>query len=323
MKLYNPNYPVDLHCHTTRSDGADTPKELIDFASQIGMEVVAITDHDVRPPQTIFCDGLECEMEDYAAGKGITVLKGIEISCETLVEDCHLVCLGCDWDAPYFDKLEKMVAESKVAAYRLLIEKLCDAGYHVSWEEVLDNSGQPVLETQVQKKMIFELLYRKGYFKSWSDAKKMVKNTAEFTIPRLKPDPLEVIREIHHCGGVVIMAHPYLVNERVKLYDMELERREYIERLLDGGLDGIEASYTYGKTSYTGGMTQTEIEKEVRLQYTSKVRILSGGSDYHADSKKGVQNPRMVGECGLSKREFYENPILAKLAERVKGVIHI
>ncbi|MFQ8897944.1 MAG: PHP domain-containing protein [[Clostridium] scindens] len=96
--MKKPNYTIDLHCHTNRSDGADTPKELVDQAAEAGMKVIAITDHDIRPVKTI--DGMDAV--EYAASKGVVLLRGIEISCQTTVEDCHIVCFGCDWNDPFF-----------------------------------------------------------------------------------------------------------------------------------------------------------------------------------------------------------------------------
>ena len=126
---YRPGYPVDLHTHSTRSDGADTPQQLIDHAAALGMKVIAITDHDIRPPKEIPVqavdagdgalmektvmektdegDSILVDAADYARAKGLQLLRGIEISCETTAEDCHLVCLGCDWEDPFFDDLER------------------------------------------------------------------------------------------------------------------------------------------------------------------------------------------------------------------------
>ena len=97
---YKPNYLCDLHSHTTRSDGNDTPKEFLDTAAALGMKVVAITDHDVLPPEKIEVGGLMVDVERYAQKKGMKVLKGIEFSCETEVEDVHLVAFGCDYSSP-------------------------------------------------------------------------------------------------------------------------------------------------------------------------------------------------------------------------------
>lgn len=311
--IWRPNYPIDLHSHSNRSDGSDTPRELIDHAADIGMKVLAITDHDVRPPMDIDVEGVMTDAADYAAGRELILLRGIEVSCETTAEDCHIVCLGCDWTDPFFDELEAAVVQSKIDGYRETVERLCKAGYAVTWEEVLENGGRPVTEDHVQKKMLFELLARKGFFPTWSDAKLMIKNTPEFNVARKKPDPVEVIGRVHACGGVAVMAHPYLVNEPVSVPAGIMDRDTYIRRLIEAGLDGIEARYTYGKTSYGGGLTASEIAAEVRGRYSGLVQFISGGSDYHADGKKGVKDPREVGECGLTVEEFLSSKVLPGL----------
>ena len=313
-KAYRANYPVDLHSHSTRSDGSDTPQELIDHAAGVGVKILALTDHDIRPPKTITLDtGEEVDAVEYAKSKGLTLIRGIEVSCETTAEDCHIVCLGCDWEDPFFDRLERSVVESKTRSYRELVRRLCENGMELTWDEVLENNGSPVTEDDVQKKMIFELLARKGYTKDWAEAKLMVKNTPEYQILREKPDPVEVIREVKRTGGIAIMAHPYLVNEPVRIPAGTMTRAEYIDRLIEAGLDGIEASYTYGKTSYGGTMTAEEIEAEVRERYTTRLAVISGGSDYHADAKKGVKHPREIGECGITEEYFRGNAVLCTL----------
>ena len=323
--VYQPNYPVDLHCHSTRSDGADTPQELIDHAAALGMKILAITDHDIRPPKEIRISSSvkapgECDEAasscvdavDYAWSRGLRLLRGIEISCETTAEDCHIVCLGCDWTDPWFDELEKSVVESKIGSYRELVRRLSADGMAMTWEEVLDNGGNPIAEDQVQKKMIFELIARKGYQKDWSAAKLMVKNTPAYQILREKPDPVEVIRQVHRCGGIAIMAHPFLVNEPVRLPAGTMDRAAYIDRLIGAGLDGIEACYPYSKTSYGGTLTPEQIEREVLERYVDRVAIISGGSDYHADFKKGVkkEKARNIGECGITAEYFGQNQLL-------------
>ena len=242
-------------------------------------------------------------------------MRGIEISCETTAEDCHLVCLGCDWEDPFFDDLERAVVESKIGSYRELVRRLDADGMHMTWEEVLENGGNPVAEEQVQKKMIFELIARKGYQKDWSSAKLMVKNTPSYQILREKPDPVQVIRQVHRCGGIVIMAHPYLVNEPVRLPSGTMDRAAYIDRLIEAGLDGIEACYPYSKTSYGGSMTPEQIEREVTERYSGRLAIISGGSDYHADFRKGVSpaKARIIGESGITLEYFQQNALLQEV----------
>lgn len=299
-----PNYLCDLHLHTNRSDGADTPKELLDHAAELGMAVVAITDHDIRPPDRIAVGRGEMAIGDYARSKGLRLLCGMEISCETDIEDTHIVAFGCDWNLPYFEELEKSVVVSKVESYRKLVEELNRNGIQVTWEEVLDNAGTPVNEDAVQKKMLFELLARKGYAKSWSDAKKMLKNHPQYQINRKKPSAVSIICGVRGAGGISILAHPYLISEMVFYEGRKLTRDQFIRILIAAGLNGIEANYTYDKTSYGGDLTKEQISREVMEKYGPMVELLSGGSDYHADGKKGVAKAREIGEAGIDIEYF-------------------
>ena len=159
-------YPVDLHSHSTRSDGSDSPQELIEHAAAVGVRILGLTDHDIRPPQMIrLSTGEDVDIVKYAARRGVTLIRGIEISCETAAEDCHIVCFGCNWGDAYFDWLEEFVSQSRIGSYKELVERLADDGMTITWEEVLDNGGIPVREGRVQKKMVFELLARRGFTK--------------------------------------------------------------------------------------------------------------------------------------------------------------
>ena len=305
------NYECDLHGHTNRSDGADSPKEFIDHAVERGLKVAAITDHDIKPPVWIEVDGKKVSPVDYARSKGLKLILGIEISCETYVDDTHLVCFGCDWNAPYFEELAQFTADSKINGYKELVEYLNRNNMPLTWQEVLENNGHPVTEENVQKKMIFELMARKGYMESWSQAKIFVKNNIE--INRKKPDAVSVIQKIHELGGIVIAAHPYLISEPVEYEGEKISRSQYLDRLIEAGLDGIEARYTYDKTSYGGNLTKQEIYDNIIKDYAGKGLIISGGSDYHNDGKKGVKNPRELGECGLTMEEYQSQERLARL----------
>ena len=305
------NYECDLHGHTNRSDGADSPKEFIDHAVERGLKVAAITDHDIKPPVWIEVDGKKVSSVDYARSKGLKLILGIEISCETYVDDTHLVCFGCDWNDPYFEELAQFTADSKINGYKELVEYLNRNNMPLTWQEVLENNGHPVTEENVQKKMIFELMARKGYMESWSQAKIFVKNNIE--IKRKKPDAVSVIQKIHELGGIVIAAHPYLISEPVEYEGEKISRSQYLDRLIEAGLDGIEARYTYDKTSYGGNLTKQEIYDNIIKDYVGKGLIISGGSDYHNDGKKGVKNPRELGECGLTMEEYQSQERLARL----------
>lgn len=310
-----PKFCVDLHSHTTRSDGNDTPAEFLDQAAAMGMTVVAITDHDVLPPEFIERNGKKVSIADYAESLGIGVLQGTEVSCDTNVDDAHIVGFGCDWHSEAVAWIPEMARQSKIDGYRRLVERLRDNGFDLLWEELTENGLRR--DDSVQKKHIFEFLARKGYAENWQTAKIMVRDNPDYDVKREKPCPVETIRSLHAAGGIAILAHPYLIDETVLLDGKLVSREQYIRRLIDAGLDGIETHYTYDKTSYKGTMTPEAISQEVADRYGAVLSILSGGSDYHADHKKGVANPRMIGDAGVDLAYFLDHPLLPSFCEGV------
>jgi 3',5'-nucleoside bisphosphate phosphatase len=305
-------YPCDMHCHTTRSDGHDMPAELLRKAAKLGMAALAITDHDITPP-------LEIEGKDpvgFAEKLGLELILGYEFSCDTMVDDVHICGYLMQWDHPDVQAEVDAAAKSKSNAYRRLCGLLTEQGMPIDWEtDILthtDGSGRTAgrLPEEVQRKHIFEAMAVRGYTETWSDAKLLVRGNPELNCPRQKIGPLETINLIHRCGGIAVLAHPYLIDEKIAAPDRPGTRHEYILRLIDSGLDGIEARYTYNKTSYKGNMIPEAIEEEVRKLYGDKVDFLSGGSDYHGDAGK-FRDPRTpddrirrLGERGLTIDEF-------------------
>ena len=310
--MYKAKFACDLHTHTSRSDGNDTCAELIDFAASAGIEILALTDHDITAPEVIETDGGAVSPADYARSKNVILLPGIEFSCDTLVEDVHIVALGCDYTHPFFEVEFQNSIRSKIDGYRELCEILTADGLKIDWEKDILLGGQRD-ENAVQRKHIFEAMAQKGYVPEWSDAKLLVKNSAKYEVKRKKPDPVDIIQNIHTSGGIAILSHPYLISEQVLLHGAPASRAQYIDYLIDAKLDGIEVSYPYDKTSYGGSLPVEQIEDEVRKLYSTRLPVLSGGSDYHNEGKKGSKNPRMLGECGCTKEYFMSTPLLRGL----------
>ena len=311
----SPKFRVDLHSHTTRSDGNDTPAEFLDQAAASGMAVVAITDHDVLPPDLLDVRGDRIPVRQYARTAGVGVLRGMEVSCDTEVDDVHIIGFGCRWDSGDVAWLPEMARQSKINGYRSLVKRLRDNGFDLSWEELTKNGVQP--DEAVQKKHVFELLAGKGYAENWQAAKIMIRDNPDYDVKREKPCPIATIRSLHAAGGVAILAHPYLIDETVRMEGEDVSREDYIRRLIDAGLDGMETHYTYDKTSYKGVLTPDAISREVVERYGEMVSILSGGSDYHADHKKGVVNSRMIGDAGIELEYFLNHPLLPSFCEGV------
>lgn len=300
-------FSCDLHTHTNRSDGHLTPMESIDRAAALGLKVMAITDHDMILPLFGEKDGKRVNLEAYAAAKGVELLRGIEVSCDTNNDDVHIIGLFCDWDAPEFAALERRVQESRTGSYQKMVKRMALAGYRISWEEVLEAAGKTQCPENIQKKQIFEFLAMKGYVESWQDGKRLVQARPEFQTGREKPDPVETIGLIHKTGGIAVMAHPFLVKENPIYQGRAMSRFAYMDMLLDAGLDGIETSYTYDKTSYTGTLSKEEIAEQIYGRYRDTGIFFSGGSDFHGDFVKKAANPRELGECGVSYGYYCEN----------------
>ena len=306
-------YPCDMHCHTIRSDGNDTPLELIEAAAALGMHAVGIADHDIDPPRTVTTPaGQEHEIVAYAASRGLVLVPGYEFSTDTWVDDVHICGYGLDWSHPDLQDEIAAAKASKANGYRELCERLTAQGMPLSWEtdvlQYADSQGVVCTRSpdEVQRKHVFEAMAAKGHTPTWSDAKLLVRDSAELNVRRRKIDPLATIALIRRCGGIAVLAHPYLIDEEVSPQGLpRMTRRQYIDRLIDAGLDGIEARYTYDKTSYRGTMTPEQVEAEVRAHYAGRVAFFSGGSDYHADQKKqGAGKIRRLGERGLTVPEF-------------------
>ena len=313
--MYKAMFPCDLHTHTKRSDGNDSCREIIEYASAAGVEILALTDHDIIAPETIAINGHAVKLTDYAKSQNVTLLRGIEFSCDTAVDDVHIVALGCDFNLPFFEREYQNSVRSKIDGYRELCGLLAQDGMIIDWRIDILLDGQRK-ENAVQRKHIFEAMAQKGYVAEWSDAKLFVNQKKRYSVRRKKPDPADVIQNIRKSGGIAILAHPHLIGEAVSQGGKPVPRAQYIDNLIHAGLDGIEASYPYDKTSYSGNLTADRIEAEVRRLYGDRVSILSGGSDYHNEGMKGSKNPRMLGEKGVSREYFMNHPLLRGLLQK-------
>ena len=304
MHAYKPKYECDLHCHTLRSDGNDTSQELVKKAAGLKMRAIAIVDHDIMPERP-------SDIKRYAETFGLGLVLGCEFSCDTFVDDVHIIGYELDWKNPRVRKEEAKAKLSKSEAYRDLCLLLSKKGMPIDYEKELlqytDAGGnlQKRNPDEVQRKHVFELMAPKGYFPSWEKAKLAVRDNPRFNVRRKKINPLKAIEIIKMAGGLSVLAHPYLIDENLHSADIHCNNREsYIENLISAGLDGIESCYTYSKTTYKGSLPESRIKEIVEDKYRGRVRFFTGGSDYHNDAKKGVANPRQIGEAGISFEQF-------------------
>lgn len=248
---------IDLHLHSTFSDGTFTPTELVHMAHESGIRAISITDHDT-------VDGTA---ESIEAGTvyGVRVIAGVELS--VYLDDVHFHLLGYCFDHRDQDLLKKLalLQDSRKKRNTVIIEKLSDLGLDVSESELHEISstgqtGRPhIARLLVQKRVVknidqaFALYLRKGK-KGYA--------------PRFIYQVKEAIDLIHQSGGSAVLAHPSQISRSVPLLD------ELLESLTALGLDGIETYYPNQRGSF--------LNKLHRL--AAKYGLLeTGGSDYHGD----------------------------------------
>lgn len=254
-------HPIDLHTHTTESDGTDTPSVLIDYAIEKGLKAIAITDHDTT-------DGLE-EAINHAKGRDIEVINGVEFSTsrDNLSFDIHILGYYFDKDNADFNIKLKEIRDSRHLRNLEILQKLCDIGFELTHNEVAALAFDGVItRAHMAKAMV-----AKGYIKHPNKAfEKYIGNNCVAFVARKKLTPEMAIQMILDAGGVPVIAHPTLYKLKVKALD------KLVEELAAAGLKGIEGVYSMyapHEVSYL---------KEIAQKHNL---IITGGSDYHGDNK--------------------------------------
>lgn len=258
---------IDLHVHSSCSDGTLSPKKLVDYAIEKGLSAFALTDHDT-------VDGLD-EAIQYAAGLSseqgnIEVIPGIELSTEYQGADIHVVGLYIDYRSEVFrNKLEEFV-DSRTARNRKMCSLLTQAGVPVTYEEL--QAAYP--DAVITRAHYAGYMLEKGYVKSRQEAfDRYVGDHAPCYIPREKITPAQAVQLILEAGGAPVLAHPIL-------YHMSDDRLDTLVcELKEAGLMGIEAIYS----TYTSAD-----ERSIRSLAAKYDLFISGGSDFHGANKPGL-----------------------------------
>lgn len=274
---------MDLHCHTTASDGQYTPEQVVEMAAQKGICALAITDHDTA-------DGLE-RGANAARSAGICFVPGIEISVKGNKE-LHILGYGVDTASPVlkqacmeFVRLRKL-REDRIFSY------LKGKGVSLTQEQVEKHAANGL----VARPHFARAMVEAGYVPTTRAAFGQYLATDEFQqIERPKPSPGEGLRIILQSGGVPVLAHPALL----KLSERSLE--ELVSGLVKEGLRGMECYYS----------THTPEQTQFYLSLAQRYGLLvTGGSDYHGDRVK----PEIELGTGIhGSLHFYDESIVQKL----------
>ncbi|MGC9017295.1 MAG: PHP domain-containing protein [Caldimicrobium sp.] len=277
---------IDLHTHSIASDGTLTPRELVLLAKKEGLKALALTDHDT-------VDGLK---EAYETAKEVNLpfLCGVEISIK-FDGPGHFHLLGY-FLTPEIKTLDETLSELKKARKRRnesMIEKLRSLGIEITIEEL-----SAIAQGEIGRPHFARLLLEKGVVKSMEEAfEKYLKKGAPAYVPKALLTPDEGIRRILESKGVPVLAHPVTL----KLDEKAL--KEYLEKLKELGLRGVEVYYSEHNKSFT----------EFLLSQASRLGLLvTGGSDFHGANKpdiklgRGFGNLQVPYECFVKLKEALE-----------------
>jgi predicted metal-dependent phosphoesterase TrpH len=270
---------IDLHTHSTASDGARRPAGIIDQARAIGLAAVALTDHDTVA-------GLPEFLGHAASFDDITAVPGVEISVDLMEAEAHIVGLFIDHQHQGLLDLLTEIRANRDQRNRVIIDNLRAAGYQITIEEILAEAGGD----SVGRPHFAKVLVAKGYF---SDPQQVfdrcLKRGQPGYCPRILPEPGSAIGLIHAAGGLAIWAH---AAHRRKNDSAHV--RKTLAILLGHGIDGLETIYT------TFDPAQTEMMRALAAQHQL---LESGGSDYHGENQPTVALG--VGFGGLKVPETF------------------
>lgn len=256
---------IDLHVHSTASDGSYTPSQLVDYAIKKNLKAFAITDHDT-------CSGIDEALSYAAALKNPPiVIPGIELSAEYSGEDVHILGLNISYKNSGFLSELKEFKDSRDKRNDKMIERLNENGFAITKEMVDKRFGDCVITRAHYAILMIEL----GYVKDKDEAfKNYLNKGCSCYVPRHKITPSDAVRLIKKSGGHPVMAHPVL-------YSFDEDTLEgLIISLKNDGLEGIEAIYCLNSPA--------DDEKYSALAQKYGLYI-TGGSDFHGTAKPGLE----------------------------------
>ena len=276
---------IDLHLHTTHSDGSQTPAEVVRLAHEAGVSALAITDHDIPT-------GLP---EAIAAGQelGIEIIPGIEISSRHGESELHVLGYFIKWQDAQLNERLMTLRESRHRRNPKIIELLQAAGIDITYDEVRavagsDSVGRPHIARVLMDKKVVTTA-KEAFDRFLAEGKAAY-------VPRDLPAPVDAIRWIKDAGGLAVLAHPTWVKTT------EGTLTDLARQLKEQGLDGVEVHYS----THTPRQTRTYLSLAKQLGL-----LVTGGSDFHGMTKPDI-------EVGIGKGSLHvPDHLLPKLKDAV------
>ena len=275
----------DLHCHTVFSDGTVTPQGMVEQAQQLGLEGLAITDHDTNA-------GWD-EARQAAKALGMPLLPGTEITAQDGRVSVHMLAYLYDPEDPVIAGLFAKTREARLTRTRIMVERI-SRDYPITWQDVLDQVKEGS-KTTVGRPHIADALVKAGVYADRSQAFAGVCSSGStYYLPTPSPTTHQVLAAVNHAGGVLVIAHPGAVSRNPVL----LSDRQ-IAALAREGLGGLEVWHR-----------DNPPEQRRRLLALAQRwgLLVTGGSDWHGQGK-----PNRMGENSTS------GDVVARIVARARG----
>ena len=252
---------IDLHAHSTASDGTEPSAVVVAQAARAGLDVVALTDHDTYA-------GWPAATE--AAGElGVDLVRGVEVSCSHRGISVHLLAYLVDPTASGLLHELDRARDSRVTRIDRMVELMAADGIPVTIEEVRAQAGAG---TTMGRPHIADALVASGFVRTRDEAfADVLRNGSRYYVSHYAPDPVRAVELVRAAGGVPVMAHPF-ANGRGWTVDDQV-----IERMADAGLAGLEAHHR----DHTPREATHAVELAARLGL-----FVTGSSDYHGTGKE-------------------------------------
>jgi predicted metal-dependent phosphoesterase TrpH len=255
---------IDLHVHTTMSDGTLTPEEVVGLALETGLSAIAITDHDT-------VSGV-ATAQQRSKGTGVLIIPGVEIS--TQWDHGILHCLGyfVDTDHPQLLRVLRYLVRARIDRVPQIVAKLQAQDVGISLEDVRSE----VKEGVPGRPHVANALMRKGVVRNIQEAfDRFLKKGAPAYVEKVKLSPADAIGAISAAGGVPVLAHPY----SLKPDDPEILAHT-LHDLVDLGMQGIEVYYP----EHTREQTSLYLDLAARFNLA-----VTGGTDFHGANKPAAR----------------------------------
>lgn len=261
---------IDLHVHSTASDGTFSPGDLVKYAHQKHLKAIALTDHDT-------IDGVD---EAIEAGKNynVEVIPALEFAADYMGHEFHILGLNVDYTNEHFRNTLTTLQQQREDRNKNMIAKLKTLGFDVDVQELYNIAGGKKVVTRAH---FAKLLLEKGYVKTRNEAfDKYIGEGCAAYIPRRLLTAEACIKLILEHNGIPVLAHPTLYN--MSMHEIDIA----VKTLVDYGLIAIEGIYPLYSAQQIGDI------KAIAKKYNLK---LSGGSDFHGANKPNIDIGTGIG----------------------------